>query len=105
MDLATRGGYPQTDGRIMTSASKAPLSDETTSRIIEMAWEDRTPFDAIRASFGVSEPEVIALMRANLKRASFKLWRERVSGRRTKHASRSDPKALRHRATHRWQGG
>jgi uncharacterized protein (TIGR03643 family) len=79
--------------------------DEATSRIIEMAWEDRTPFDAIRASFGVSEPEVIALMRANLKRSSFKLWRERVSGRRTKHASRSDPDVLRHRANHRWQGG
>jgi uncharacterized protein (TIGR03643 family) len=89
----------------MTSAPEAPRSDETTSRIIEMAWEDRTPFDAIRASFGVSEPEVIALMRASLKRSSFKLWRERVSGRRTKHASRSVPEALRHRANHRWQGG
>jgi uncharacterized protein (TIGR03643 family) len=79
--------------------------EEATSRIIEMAWEDRTPFDAIRASFGVSEPDVIALMRATLKRSSFKLWRERVSGRRTKHASRRDPEALRHRANHRWQGG
>jgi uncharacterized protein (TIGR03643 family) len=81
------------------------IDDETTSRIIEMAWEDRTPFDAIQASFGVCEPEVIALMRASLKRSSFKLWRERVSGRRTKHASRSDQEALRHRANHRWQGG
>jgi uncharacterized protein (TIGR03643 family) len=89
----------------MTSGPDAPLSDETTSRIIEMAWEDRTPFDAIRASFGVSEPQVIALMRASLKRSSFKLWRERVSGRHTKHASRSDPEALRHRSNHRWQGG
>jgi uncharacterized protein (TIGR03643 family) len=89
----------------MTSAPEVELSDEATSRIIEMAWEDRTPFDAIRASFGVSEPEVIALMRSSLKRSSFKLWRERVSGRRTKHASRSDAQALRHRANHRWQGG
>jgi uncharacterized protein (TIGR03643 family) len=78
---------------------------ETTSRIIEMAWEDRTPFDAIRANFGVTEADVIALMRTNIKRSSFKLWRERVSGRRTKHASRSNPQALRHRANHRWQGG
>jgi uncharacterized protein (TIGR03643 family) len=79
--------------------------DEATSRIIEMAWEDRTPFDAILASFAVSEAEVIALRRANLKRSSFKLWRERVTGRRIKHSSRSDPAALRHRANHRWQGG
>jgi uncharacterized protein (TIGR03643 family) len=87
------------------NSPRAVIDDETTSRIIEMAWEDRTPFDAIRASFGVGEPEVIALMRASLKRSSFKLWRERVTGRRTKHASRSHPDALRHRANHRWQGG
>jgi uncharacterized protein (TIGR03643 family) len=102
MDLAESGA--QEKGGPMNNLV-ALTDDETTSRIIEMAWEDRTPFDAIRASFGVSEPEVIALMRAKLKRSSFKLWRERVSGRRTKHASRSDPEALRHRANHRWQGG
>lgn len=88
-----------------TNSPGPPLSSENQSRIIEMAWEDRTPFDAIRACFGVSEAQVIALMRASLKRSSFKLWRERVAGRRTKHASRSDPAALRHRANHRWQGG
>jgi uncharacterized protein (TIGR03643 family) len=52
-----------------------------------MAWEDRTPFDAISTSFGLSEPEVIAIMRRELKRASFKLWRERVTGRSTKHVA------------------
>jgi uncharacterized protein (TIGR03643 family) len=83
----------------------ALFDDETTSRIVEMAWEDRTPFDAIQAAFGVGEPQVIALMRASLKRSSFKLWRERVAGRRTKHACLADPAALRHRANHRWQGG
>ena len=48
-------------------------------RIIEMAWEDRTPFEAIAYQFGKSESEVIALMRANLKRSSFNLWRKRVN--------------------------
>ena len=84
---------------------RALIEDATRSRIIEMAWEDRTPFDAIRASFGMSEADIIALMRASLKRSSFKAWRERVSGRATKHASRCDPACLRHRANHRWQGG
>jgi uncharacterized protein (TIGR03643 family) len=61
-------------------------------RIIEMAWEDRTPFEAIEFQFGVSEAEVIKLMRANLKRSSFNLWRKRVnSGVSQKHlAKRSD---------------
>lgn len=61
-------------------------------RIIEMAWEDRTPFEAIEFQFGLSEPQVIALMRQSMKASSFKLWRKRVSGRKTKHAatSRSD---------------
>jgi uncharacterized protein (TIGR03643 family) len=54
-------------------------------RIIEMAWEDRTPFDAIKSQFGVDEASVIALMRKNLKRSSFKRWRKRVTGRKTKH--------------------
>ena len=48
-------------------------------RIIEMAWEDRTPFDAIKAQFGYSEAQVIALMRKQLKRSSFNLWRKRVN--------------------------
>ena len=55
-------------------------------RIIEMAWEDRTPFEAIFNQFEINEKELISLMRNNLKRNSFKLWRERVSGRKTKHS-------------------
>lgn len=51
-----------------------------------MAWEDRTPFEAIEAQFDMDERQVIAIMRCTLKPASFKLWRKRVSGRRTKHA-------------------
>jgi len=61
------------------------LSKEKISRIIEMAWEDRTPFDAIEFQFGLSEKEVIDLMRKEMKSSSFKMWRKRVSGRSTKH--------------------
>ena len=57
-------------------------------RIIEMAWEDRTTFDAIYETFGLSESEVISLMRNNLRLSSFKLWRKRVSGRKTKHKAK-----------------
>lgn len=60
-------------------------SPEEVDRIIEMAWEDRTPFDAIEGQFGLSEQEVIELMRNNLKRKSWERWRKRVSGRTTKH--------------------
>tara|TARA_B100000886_G_scaffold288709_1_gene213671 strand:- start:189 stop:473 length:285 start_codon:yes stop_codon:yes gene_type:complete len=62
------------------------LSREQIDRIIEMAWEDRTPFDAILAQFGLNEKNVIDLMRKELKINSFKLWRERVQGRKTKHS-------------------
>ena len=53
-----------------------------SDRIIEMAWEDRTPFDAIEAQFGINEQNVIKIMRSNLKASSFRLWRKRVSGRK-----------------------
>jgi len=56
-----------------------------TSRIIEMAWEDRTTFDSIKDQFGLSESEVIKIMRKHMKRSSFRMWRKRVSGRKTKH--------------------
>ena len=55
-------------------------------RIIEMAWEDRTTFDAITLQFGISEKETIDLMRREMKLSSFKMWRKRVQGRATKHA-------------------
>ncbi|MBU6468115.1 MAG: TIGR03643 family protein [Betaproteobacteria bacterium] len=67
------------------------LSEEDISRIIEMAWEDRTPFEAIEKQFGLKEDQVKALMRQHLKSSSYKMWRERVSGRKTKHKSLRDP--------------
>ena len=54
-------------------------------RIIEMCWEDRTPFEAIEYQFGLKEEDAIKIMRNNLKPRSFKVWRKRVSGRKTKH--------------------
>ena len=63
---------------------------EEIDRIIEMAWEDRTPFEAIFNQFDINEKELIAIMRNNLKKSSFKLWRERVSGRKTKHSKLRD---------------
>ena len=67
----------------MTSTME--LTEEDKSRVIEMAWEDRTPFEAIERLYGLSEPEVISLMRASIKRKTFNNWRARVSGRKTKH--------------------
>lgn len=60
---------------------------EDIDRIIQMAWEDRTPFEAIELQFGLPEKEVIALMRTQMKTSSFKMWRKRTNGRTTKHKS------------------
>ena len=64
------------------------LTQEQIDRIIQMAWEDRTTFDAIREQFGLQPGEVIKLMRKNLKSSSFRCWRKRTSGRTTKHLSK-----------------
>ncbi|MDB2571359.1 MAG: TIGR03643 family protein [Polaribacter sp.] len=61
------------------------LEEIAIDRVIEMAWEDRTTFEAIEYQFGLKEQEVINLMRKQMKLKSFKLWRERVQGRKTKH--------------------
>lgn len=63
---------------------------EDIDRIIEMAWEDRTPFEAIEFQFGLKENDVRKVMRTHLKLSSFKLWRERVKGRKTKHSKTSE---------------
>lgn len=61
------------------------LNEKDIDRIIEMAWEDRTPFEAIEFQFALKEKEVIELMRNNSKPSSFKMWRKRMQGRSTKH--------------------
>lgn len=75
------------------------LSEYEIDRIIEMAWEDRTPFDAITSQFGLKEQEVIALMRKEMKASSFRMWRERVSGRKTKHIALSLSTDFRHKSS------
>ena len=72
------------------------FSIDDIDRIIEMAWEDRTPFDAIKAQFGLTQGEVEKLMRKELKESSFKRWRKRVSsGVGVKHAYKANPEMLR----------
>ena len=66
---------------------KAKMNPADISRIVEMAWEDRTPFDAILQSYGINEAAVIDLMRQTMKPSSFRMWRKRVTGRVTKHAA------------------
>lgn len=66
----------------------AALSEGDTSRIIEMAWADEIPFEAIRFQFGLDESAVIRLMKRSLKTGPFRLWRRRVEGRRAKHERR-----------------
>ena len=75
------------------------LSAADVSRVIEMAWEDRTPFEAIELQFALNESAVIALMRRELQRSSFRMWRIRVKSRATKHAALT-PGTVRHRASH-----
>ena len=79
------------------------LSDRTIDRIIEMAWEDRTTFDAIKFQFGLSEQAVITLMRKEMKPKSFKLWRKRVKGRKTKHSKLRDFESGRFKCTRQRQ--
>ncbi len=75
----------------MTKANDKLLTEKDIDRIIEMAWEDRTTFEAIEIQFGIAEKEVIALMRREIKASSFRMWRKRTNGRFTKHAAlRSD---------------
>ncbi len=70
------------------------LTPTDIDRIIEMAWEDRTPFEAIDLQFGLKEKEVIELMRTQMKRSSFEMWRKRMKGRATKHQGLRDNEAI-----------
>jgi uncharacterized protein (TIGR03643 family) len=75
------------------------LNQADIDRIIEMAWEDRTPFDAITYQFGLSEQEVKGLMQKQLKPSSYKLWRKRVQSRATKHLAKRDFVVGRHKSS------
>ncbi len=73
------------------------LTETDIDRIIGMAWEDRTPFDAITMQFGLKEQEIIELMRREMKPSSFRMWRQRVQGRATKHVAKRDFAEGRHK--------
>lgn len=66
------------------------FTEAEIDRIVGMAWEDRTTFDVIKDQFEISESEVIKIMRAQMKPSSFKMWRERVHGRKTKHRAKTE---------------
>ena len=77
------------------------FTERELDRVIEMAWEDRTPFEAILFQFGLSEKEVIKLMRGNLKLSSYKRWRKRVnSGASQKHLHKRNPDITRFKCSH-----
>lgn len=79
---------------------KTETSIKKLDRIIEMAWEDRTPFETISFQFGISESETITIMRTELKRSSFNLWRKRVnSGNSQKHIKKRNPEIERFKCT------
>jgi uncharacterized protein (TIGR03643 family) len=71
--------------QIIPAVDKTAFTEAQKDRIIEMAWEDRTPFEAIEFQFGLKEKEVIVFMRSNSKASSFKMWRKRMTSRTTKH--------------------
>ena len=86
---------------LLNTARKLELSEADISRVIEMAWEDRTPFEAIEMQFGLNQDGVIKLMRRNLKLSSFKLWRARTHRQTTKHLKLRSSEVTRHKASHR----
>ena len=70
---------------LIVNVDKKVVDIKDVDRIIEMCWEDRTPFEAIEYQFGLKEKDAIKIMRSHLKKSSFQLWRKRVNGRKTKH--------------------
>lgn len=73
------------------------LSEQEIDRVIEMAWEDRTPFEAIKTQFGLRESQVIELMRRQMTARNWRKWRTRIHGRATKHSALRDPEVQRFR--------
>ena len=75
------------------------LTPQEIDRVVEIAWEDRTTFNAIKAQFHLSERETIEIMRKEMKRSSFEMWHERVKNRKTKHQQLSSVDDFRHKCT------
>lgn len=87
-DQVTQDKSDELIAKTLNDAGDRVLDETQISRVIEMAWEDRTPFGAIEHSYGLDETGVIKLMRQELKPSSFRLWRQRVSNRATKHEAK-----------------
>ena len=95
--LPSPAAYMEAD-EVVPELAKEPLTPESIDRIIEMAWEDRTPFEAIRVQFGLKEDEVRSLMKSQLRFKSYILWRKRVEKCNTKHNSKRNPEIGRFKA-------
>jgi uncharacterized protein (TIGR03643 family) len=99
--------YNTDEQSVIDAISKQPIKQNVPTqlteldidRIIEMGWEDRTPFDAIKIQFGISEAEVIILMRQHMKPSSFRMWRKRVTNRITKHSAKHAGEGTRFRCS------
>lgn len=83
----------------------ASFSDRDTDRIIQMAWEDRTPFEAIEFQFGLKEKEVIEFMRKNSLPSSFRMWRKRMQSRKTKHSQLRNHDVVRFKCSRQRESG
>lgn len=86
--------------KMIKHSANPALSATDISRVVEMAWEDRTAFEAIEVQFGLNESAVVELMRRTMKPSSFRMWRTRMAGRLTKHAVLRGATHLRHCASH-----
>jgi uncharacterized protein (TIGR03643 family) len=102
---APRAAKPRKPLKLITLATvpvqAIDFTEADKSRICEMAWEDRTPFEAIAMQFGLSQAQTIDLMRSYMKRSSFVMWRKRMAGLTLKHAALRNPSVQRHRADNR----
>lgn len=87
------------------TALSSQFADADKDRIIQMAWEDRTPFEAIEIQFGLKEKAVIEFMRANSLPSSFRMWRKRMNARKTKHSALRDPSVNRFKCSRQRASG
>jgi uncharacterized protein (TIGR03643 family) len=90
MIFRQRAAFRAITGRASRMRYVKGMNEAQLSEIIALAWDDETAFDAIERQFGLPEGEVIKLMRRHTKPSSFRMWRKRVSGCKTKHESRRD---------------
>lgn len=101
--LSTDNGLPTVIKNYISDSSE--IIDEDKDRIIQMAWEDRTPFEAIEFQFGLKEKDVIEFMRKNSLPSSFRMWRKRMKSRKTKHSFLREKSISRFKCTRQRNSG